>query len=90
MELSGSNIEKIIFQETETLKRFLISWKIKLFSSNIKKFFVFSQNRVVFIFRKMETPSKKFLLFQETEFSYILGNVLYFRREFETKAETQN
>ena len=84
MELSGSNIKKIIFQETETLKRFLISWKIKLFSSNI------SQKRVVFIFRKMETPSKKFLLFQETEFSYILGNVLYFTREFETKAETQN
>ena len=50
MELSSSKIKKLpIFQ------------KIEFFGSNIKKFLIFSQEKV-------------FLLFREVELSYILGN----------------
>ena len=38
----------------------------ELSSSNIKKFFVFSQKKAVLIFRETETLTK-FLIFQETE-----------------------
>ena len=41
--------------------------------SNIKKFLVFSQKKVVLVFQEMEAP-KKFPIFQETELSYIPGN----------------
>ena len=41
--------------------------------SNIKKFLIFSQKKDFLIFQEMET-SKKSLIFQETELSYILGN----------------
>ena len=40
--------------------------------SNIKKFFIFPQKKAFLIFRAMETR-KKFLIFQETGLSYILG-----------------
>ena len=46
---------------------------MKLSSSNIKKFLIFSQKKAFLIFRITETQ-KKFLMFQETELSYILGN----------------
>ena len=52
---------------------FLIFWQVELFSSNIKKFFIFSQEKPFLIFRETETP-KKFLIFQETKFTYISGN----------------
>ena len=55
-----------------------------LSGSSIEKVFVFSQKKAFLIFWEMETP-KKFLIFQETELSYISGNrnpknFLYFRK----------
>ena len=44
-----------------------------LSSSNIKKFLIFSEKKAFLIFRHTETP-KKFIIFQETELSYISGN----------------
>ena len=52
---------------------------MELFSSNIKKFLIFSQKKTFLIFPETETP-KKFLIFQETEFIYISGHVLHFRQ----------
>ena len=56
---------------------------MKLSSSNIKKFLIFSQTKAFLIFQETEpTPppsKKKQLIFQETE---TLKNFLYFRREF--------
>ena len=49
---------------------------MKLYSSNIKKFLIFSQKKAFLIFQKTEPP-KKILLFWETE---ILKSVLYFRK----------
>ena len=46
---------------------------MELSSSNIKKFLIFSQKQAFLKFWKMKT-SKKFLMFQETELSYISGN----------------
>ena len=48
---------------------------MKLSSSNIKKFLMFSQKKALLIFWETETP-KKFLIFRETE---NLKNFLYFR-----------
>ena len=44
-----------------------------------KKILIFSQKKAFRIFRERETP-KKFVIFQETELSYISGNetFLYF------------
>ena len=50
---------------------FLTFQEMKLSSSNIKKFFIFSQKKAFLIFGETETP-KKFLIFQET--SYISGS----------------
>ena len=46
---------------------------MKLSGSNIKKFLIFSQKKAFLIFRITETR-KKFLMFQETELSYISEN----------------
>ena len=40
---------------------------------DIREILTFSKKKVFLIFRKTETP-KKFLIFQETELSYISGN----------------
>ena len=45
----------------------------KLLSSNVNRFLIFSQKKAFHIFRETETP-KKFIIFQETELSYIPGN----------------
>ena len=77
----------LIFQETETLsnfprlknkkkstpKKLPILQKIDLSISSVKKFLIFSQKKAVLIFQETETP-KKFILFQKTEISNILGN----------------
>ena len=64
----------LIFRETETLKRFHIFRKMKLSSSNIKKFLRFSQKKTVVIIQEMETRKnsscfrkRNFLIFQETD-----------------------
>ena len=44
-----------------------------LSSSNIKKILIFSQKKAFLMFRQTETP-KKFIIFLETELSYISGN----------------
>ena len=44
-----------------------------LSSSNIKKILIFSQKKAFLRFRQTETP-KKFIIFLETELSYISGN----------------
>ena len=46
---------------------------MKLSSSNIKKFLIFSQKKTFLTFRKTEAP-KKFFILQERELSYISGN----------------
>ena len=46
---------------------------MKLCSSSINKFLIFSQKKAFLIFRETETP-KKFFIFQETELAYISGN----------------
>ena len=46
---------------------------MELSSYNIKKFLTFSQKKDFLIIRKTVSP-KKFLIFQETELSYILEN----------------
>ena len=71
---------------------------MELSSSNIKKMLIFSQKNVFLIFPEMEpcifqpqamkikkSTCRKFLMFQETELSYIPGkgslkNFLYFRK----------
>ena len=45
----------------------------ELFSSNIKKFLIFYQKKAFLIFQERETL-KIFVIFQETELSYIVGN----------------
>ena len=45
---------------------------MKLSSSNVNKFLIFSQKKVFLIFQETETP-QKFLIFQETKLPYILG-----------------
>ena len=46
---------------------------MKLSSSKIKKFLIFSQKKAFLLFAKMETP-KEFFIFQETKLSYISGS----------------
>ena len=46
---------------------------MKLSGSNIKKLLIFSQKKAFLIFWEAETP-KTFLIFQETERSYVSGN----------------
>ena len=46
---------------------------MKLSGSNIKKFVIFSQKKAFLIFREKEKPNK-FLIFEETERSYISGS----------------
>ena len=67
MDLSCSNIKKcLIFQETETLKKFLIF-------SRKEAFLMFSQKATVLIFQETEAP-KKFLYFLKRKL------FLYFRK----------
>ena len=54
-------------------ENFLHSGKMKLSNSNIKIFLILSQKNAVLIFQETESP-QKFLIFQETELSYISGN----------------
>ena len=69
MEFSGSNVKKIlIFQETETLKRFLTFREMKIFSSNIKAFLIFSQKKAVLILQETETPKKILTFYQKKAF----------------------
>ena len=46
---------------------------MKLFSSNIKKFLIFSQKKAFLLFKETETR-KKFVIFREMKLSYITGN----------------
>ena len=79
-------------------ENFLYSGETKLSNSNIKKLLIFSQKKAFFMFWEKETP-EKFLIFHETELSYISGNgtfrarkiknshlksFLYFRRNFQS------
>ena len=56
MEFSSSNIKKLVFQETETQKKSLIS----LIIQETKK--IFEEKKPFLYFRKQKTQ-KKFLLF---------------------------
>ena len=50
---------------------------MKLSSSNIKKFLIFSETKAFLTFQETEIPPpKKFLIFQEMELSYISGENL--------------
>ena len=42
-------------------ENFLYSGKMELSNTNIKKLFVFSQEKVVLIFRETKTPKKNFI-----------------------------
>ena len=53
---------------------------MELSGSNNKQFLIISQKKALLIFRKMKA-SKRFLIFQETELSYISENFLYFRKK---------
>ena len=67
MELFCSNVTKsLIFQETETLKVFIMFQEMKLSNFNIEKFLIFSQKKAFVVFRETETP-KKLFIFRETE-----------------------
>ena len=67
MELSCSNVTKSLkFQETETLKVFIMFQEMKLSNFNIEKFLIFSQKKAFVVFRETETPQKLFI-FRETE-----------------------
>ena len=68
---------------------FPIFWKVKLSSTNIKKFLVFSQNKALLIFQEKKT-SKKIFIFQEVELSYISGNFLYFNGELPGSKKEKN
>ena len=58
-KLKKSTPKKVlIFQETETLKKFLIFQKMKLTNSDTVKFLIFSQKKAFLIFPKTETPKK--------------------------------
>ena len=67
MELSCSNVTKsLIFQETETLKVFIMFQEMKLSNFNIEKFLIFSQKKAFVVFRETESL-KKLFIFRETE-----------------------
>ena len=79
MGLSGSNTKKfLIFWEMETLNRFLIFSENKAFLTLILKNLIFLQRKLSLYFRKWK-PQIKFLILQETELSYIFGNI-YFKK----------
>ena len=67
------HLAKIVQKIKKKFLYFLTFQEMKLSSSDIKKFLIFSQKKAVLIFQETETP-KKFLIFQETELSYISGS----------------
>ena len=58
---------------TRKISLYLSPYIISPSSSNIKTFLVCSQKKGFLLFQEKGTP-KKFLIFQETELFYILGN----------------
>ena len=64
---------KIARKYKKKFQCFLIFREMKLSSSNIKKFLIFSQKKAFLLFKETETR-KKFVIFREMKLSYITGN----------------